>query len=85
MVSADLRAHRRDPHVTQNQAVTKTGNPQQRHRRTDGTRHAGHEHVFGRSRRAMVSAFSDRATDMAHAQDPNIVASLASPPTSCSI
>jgi len=81
---ANLRAIGVTPHVTQNQAVTKTGKTRkQRHRRTNhaasGIRHVAITPGDGRVHLRMG------ASSMALCARPNIVASLASPPTSCSI
>ena len=71
------------PHVTQNNGETKTG--KRRKSAIDGrtTRHAGYG--MSQTRRAMTNAFSAGANSTGRCARPSIAASIASPPTSCSI
>ena len=80
---ANLRAIGVTPHVTQNQAVTKTGKTRNSaiDEQPRGIRDMACRNHAGR----WSSASSDGASSMAPCARPNIVASLASPPTSCSI
>jgi len=80
---ANLRAIGVTPHVTQNQAVTKPARPATAPSTNEprGIRGTACRNRAGR----WSSAFSDGASSMAPCARPNIVASLASPPTSCSI
>ena len=79
---ANLRAIGVTPHVTQNQAVTKTGKTRTSAIDERTTRQPGYG--MSQSRRRWSSAYSDGQAAWHHAHD-QIVASLASPPTSCSI
>ena len=80
---ANLRAIGVTPHVTQIQAVTKTGKTRTSAIDERTTRHSGYG--MSQSRRAMVECIFGGASSMAPCARPNIVASLASPPASCSI
>jgi len=73
---ANLRAIGVTPHLTQNQAVTKTGKNRNSAIDERTTRHKGYG--MSQSRRRWSSAFSDGASSMAPCARPNIVASLAS-------
>ena len=80
---ANLRAIGVTPHVTQNQAVTKTGKPAP----VPSMNELPAIRAMACRNRAerWSNASSDGASSMAPCARPSIVASLASPPTSCSI
>ena len=77
---ANLRAIGVTPHVTRNQAITKTGKTRNSAIDERTTRHPGYG--MSQSRRAMVECIFKWASGVAPCARPNIVASLASPPTS---
>jgi hypothetical protein len=79
---ANLRAINVTSHVTQNQAVTKTGKTRNNAIDERTTRHPGYG--MSQSRRAMIECIFGWSSTAPCAK-PSIAASLASPLTSCSI
>jgi hypothetical protein len=81
---ANLRTINVTPHVTQNNGLTKTGKTRKSAIDERTTRHPGHG--MSQSRRAMAECiFGWGKQHGTMRAKPSIAASLASPPTSCSI